>query len=145
MEFHLQFKRLRKSLKINQTKFGEIIGKSQGDVSELENAKQQPTKTLMAYLKYRYGDVSTWGNQTAQVPHTSGPSILYQTKDRRREERRKSTIDQLKTEHGLIVRCILNDVYELKKRVAELEKENNNLKAQLDEHQKAAGHFGASK
>lgn len=66
MDFPFQLKKLRASFNLKQTQFAEIIGKSQGDVSELENGKQQPTKTLMVYLEYRYGDMATWGTDYAK-------------------------------------------------------------------------------
>jgi len=61
MEFKILLKRLRKHIGLNQTQFGNIIGKDQKDVSELERGKRGPTKTLVKYLEYRYGNMAKWG------------------------------------------------------------------------------------
>ncbi len=57
MNFPTKLKNLRKSKGYDQRKFGEILGLSQQSVSDLENGKKNPSKTLIAYLKYRYSDI----------------------------------------------------------------------------------------
>lgn len=36
-----------------------MFGLSQQTISDLENGKKKPSKTLLAFLEYRYGDIST--------------------------------------------------------------------------------------
>lgn len=55
-EFRDNIKNLRKTLGYTQIEFGKIIGVSQQVLSDLENGKSNPSKTLVKYLEYRFGD-----------------------------------------------------------------------------------------
>lgn len=57
MEFPPNFKKLRMDLGLNQTDYGKIFGLSQRVISDLEKGKSNPSKTLLAYLKYRWGHI----------------------------------------------------------------------------------------
>ncbi len=57
MDFKSKFKKLRKSMGYTQSRFGEIFGLTQVGISELESGKKKPSKTLMAYLKYRFSNI----------------------------------------------------------------------------------------
>jgi len=57
MKFKEKFKRLRKSIGCTQSQFGKMFGLNQQSVSELESGRKNPSKTLMAYLKYRFSDI----------------------------------------------------------------------------------------
>jgi len=60
MEFKIQFKKLRKCLNLKQLEFGKIIGHTQRGISELENGKRSPSKTLIKLLEYLYGNIESW-------------------------------------------------------------------------------------
>jgi transcriptional regulator with XRE-family HTH domain len=55
MEINKKIKLLRKDLGLSQTEFGKIVGLSQNVISDIERGRANPSKTLVAYLKYRYG------------------------------------------------------------------------------------------
>lgn len=57
MNFNLKFKNLRKSIGCNQKEFGVMFGLTQQSISDLESGRKKPSKTLMAFLKYRYSDI----------------------------------------------------------------------------------------
>lgn len=57
MKFKTEFKNLRKSTGYTQSQFGDMLGLTQQSVSHLESGRKNPSKTLMAYLKYRYSSI----------------------------------------------------------------------------------------
>ncbi len=59
MNFALTIKKIRKTTGYDQKTFGKMFGLSQQTISDLENGKKKPSKTLLAFLEYRYGDIST--------------------------------------------------------------------------------------
>jgi len=49
-----RIKSIRESVNLNQDKFGESIGISQGAVSDIETGKIKPTKPILLAIQYRY-------------------------------------------------------------------------------------------
>ena len=56
MDFKEKFKSLRISMGLSQMKFGEIFGLSQRVISDLERGTSKPSKTLIKYFEFRYGE-----------------------------------------------------------------------------------------
>ncbi len=79
MNFSKKLKNLRNSISCNQFEFGKMLGLSQQGVSDLENGKKKPSKTLLAYLEYRYNDI--FGKESIGIGSEKNLSATISTND----------------------------------------------------------------
>jgi DNA-binding XRE family transcriptional regulator len=69
MEFKDKFKSIRKSNGYTQGQFAKMLGLTQQGISEIESGKKNPSKTLLAFLKYRYSDIFENESDTDAQPN----------------------------------------------------------------------------
>lgn len=69
MKFSDILKSIRKSICLNQSEFGKVVGLTQQAISELEKGKNKPSNTLLKFMEYRYGD--NFGASGEEISSTS--------------------------------------------------------------------------
>lgn len=66
---------IRKENKLTQAQFGELIGLSQGFVSEMESDKLPPTETCLIAMEYRFSINKQW------IAMGNGPKYLKERRE----------------------------------------------------------------